>query len=71
MAPVAEPELELELSAWAFHRTELRRSRRIRERWELACGHTVDVGEPYLYEVGRPRGLVGLVQVAVCEFCAR
>lgn len=62
---------ELELRAWAFRRTELRTSSRIREEREVTCGHQIDRGEPYLYFVGKANGLEELVQTRLCDVCQR
>lgn len=62
-------ELEREF-AFAFHRSETRRTR-LKRRCD--CGHWIDGTEPYRYSVWRVNSdPAGVIQQRLdCEFCAR
>lgn len=63
-------ELERWLLGYAFARSELRRT--LLKRL-CTCGHWIDGGEPYRYQVWRLRLMAPgeLEQRSDCEFCAR
>lgn len=54
--------------AFAFHRSELRRTS---HRRELQCGCIIDARELYLYSVAKVYGVAELQQTTECDCCMR
>lgn len=61
-------EWEKHQNAFAFKRTEDRKTRLKRK---CDCGHWIDGGEPYRYQVWKINGDRTITQRTDCEFCAR
>lgn len=58
------------LVAFAFSRIDERRTR-LKRKMDPGCGHYIDGGEPYRYQVWKLNMDTKITQRYDCEFCAR
>lgn len=58
------------LVAFAFDRVDERRTR-LKRQCVPGCGHWIDAGEPYRYQVWKLNMDTTITQRLDCEFCAR
>lgn len=63
-------EYEKWLAAFAFARTDDRHTK-LKRKMEPGCGHWIDSGEPYRYQVWKLNADTVITQRYDCEFCAR